>query len=69
MESAVGRKGGAQGFEKQVLEEEEIRVRLYRALTEEKETRTERNGRWQQSRLRTSWGKKLKIKGSPQKWR
>lgn len=34
----VGRKGGGQGFKKQVLEEEEIRVRLYRALTKEKET-------------------------------
>lgn len=43
-----------QGFKKQVLEEEEIRVRLYSALTEEKETQNERNGRWQQSHLQTS---------------
>jgi len=45
VESAVGRKGGAQCFKKKVLEEEEIGVKLYRALTEEKETQTERNGR------------------------
>lgn len=54
MESGVGGKGGAQGFQKQVLEEEEIGVRLYRASTKEEEMGTERSGRWRQLHLQKS---------------
>lgn len=42
------------GFEKWVLEQEEIGVRLYRTSATGKEAGTEGNGRWQQLRSLTS---------------
>lgn len=44
-------------------------MRFYRALTQEKETQAQRNGRWQQSCLHISQGGEFGIKRNPQKWR
>lgn len=44
-------------------------MRLYEALTQEKETQAQRNGRWQQSWLHISQGREFGIKRNPQKWR
>lgn len=44
-------------------------MRLYEALTQEKETQAQRNERWQQSWLHISQGREFGIKRNPQKWR